>query len=255
MAMDTIDRASSEPYYVQLARILERQLKTGAFKSGDRFPGESQLSREYDLARSTVRETLRALENQGLIRMVPNRGAFVNGSEAKSWALQVTQGFLEPEAHSPGSAITTSVIRFGYEPAVDHVAKALNVAKSQDVFVLERVRQIDGKPAMHSTNWLPHDVGAALVGKPVLDGAKSLNQTLRESGFSIYSARRQVEAVAAPEDTAKLLRLKRNAPILLIRSVSRDENGRPFDYYCSYVRSDVVAISVDAEARGDSSPR
>jgi len=253
--MNAIDRTSSEPYYAQLARILEGQLKAGAFKPGDRFPGETQLSREYELARSTVRETLRALENQGLIRMVPNRGAFVNGLEANRWMLQVTQGFLEPEAHSPMRAITTTVLRSGYESPPDHVAKALNLAASQDVFVLERVRQMDGKPAMHSTNWLPHDVGVALVGTPVLEGMKSLNQTLRESGFSIYSARREVEAVAAPESTAKLLRLKRNAPILLIRSVSRDENGRPFDYYCSYVRSDVVAISVDAEARSESGAR
>lgn len=246
-----IDRTSSEPYYIQLARILEDALRRGVYKPGERFPGESQLSRDYDLARSTVRETLRALENQGLIRMVPNRGAFVSNTEAKRWALQVTQGFLEPEAHSPDSAITTSVIHSGYDLAPGHVAKALGVDKSQEVFVLERVRQIDGKPAMHSTNWLPADVGAALMGKPVLEGTASLNQTLRALGFSIYSARRQVEAVAAPEDIAKLLRLKRNAPILMIRSVSRDENGRAFDYYCSYVRSDVVAISVDAEARGD----
>ena len=247
--MDTINRNSPDPYYIQLARILEGSLKVGAYKPGERFPGESQLSREYDLARSTVRETLRVLENQGLIKMVPNRGAFVNGSEPKTWALQVTQGFLEPESHSPGSTITTTVIRSGYEPPTDHVAKALNISHAQKVFVLERIREIDGKPAMHSTNWLPHDVGEALLGKPVLEGIGSLNQTLRESGFSIFAARRQVEAIAAPEDTAKLLRLKRNAPILLIRSASRDESGRPFDYYRSYLRSDVVAISVDAEVQ------
>jgi GntR family transcriptional regulator len=247
--MEQINRNSPDPYYMQLARILEDQLKGGAYKPGERFPGESQLSREFDLSRSTVRETLRLLETRGMIRMVPNRGAFVNGSEPKSWALQVTQGFLEPEAHSPGSEITTNVIRSGYEPPSDHVAKALSTSNAEDVFVLERVRQIDGKPAMHSTNWLPHDVGRTLLGNPVLEGTGSLNQTLRASGFSVFSARRQVEAVAAPEDTAKLLRLKRSAPVLLIRSASRDENGRPFDYYCSYVRSDVVAISVDAEAR------
>jgi DNA-binding GntR family transcriptional regulator len=253
--METIDRASSEPYYAQLARILEGRLKTGSFKPGDRLPGETQLCREYELARSTVRETLRTLEQQGLIRMVPNRGAFVNGLETNRWMLQVTQGFLEPEAHSPNRVITTVVLRSGYEPGPDHVAKALSLVGRQDVFVLDRVRQIDGKPAMHSTNWLPGEVGAVLLGKPVLEGSKSLNQTLRESGFSIHSARREVAAVAAPERTAKLLQLKRNAPILLIRSVSRDENGRPFDYYCSYVRSDVVAISVDAEARSDAGGR
>lgn len=253
--MDTIDRASSEAYYLQLARILEGRLKAGDFKPGGRFPGETQLCREYDLARSTVRETLRALEQHGLIRMVPNRGAFVSGAEANRWMLQVTQGFLEPEAHSPDRAIRTTVLRADYEPASDRIAAALGLTESREVFVLERVRQMDGKPAMHSTNWLPRDVGDLILGKPVLEGRGSLNQTLRESNFSIFSARREVAAIAAPERTAKLLHLKKGAPILQIRSVSRDENGRAFDYYCSYVRSDVVAISVHAEARSDAGGR
>jgi GntR family transcriptional regulator len=101
---------------------------------------------------------------------------------------------------------------------------------------------------MHSTNWLPPDVGAILVGKPVTEGKASLNQTMREAGFLIYAARREVAAVPAGENTARLLGLKRNAPLLLIQSISRNENGRPFDYYRSYVRSDVVNIAVDAQA-------
>jgi GntR family transcriptional regulator len=61
--------------------------------------------------------------------------------------------------------------------------------------------------------------------------------------------------LGAPERPAKLLQLKRNAPVLFMRSVSRDENGRPFDYYSSYVRSDVVTISADAEARNEAGGR
>ena len=186
--------------------------ENGGVQVGRSFPGRKPAQpRVRPLARSTVRETLRALENQGLIRMVPNRGAFVNGFEAKSWALQVTQGFLEPSAlarrrdHDRRGPLRVRA------PA-DHVAKALNVAKSQDVFVLERVRQIDGKPAMHLMNWLPHDVGAALLGKPVLEGAGSRQRQFARVGILIYSARRQAEAVAAPEDVAKLLRLKMERP-------------------------------------------
>ena len=249
--MHSIDRASSEPYYVQLARILETGIKDGMYKPGDRFPGETELCRQYDLARSTVRETLRALEQQRLIRMVPRRGAFVNGQEANQWRLQVTQGFLETEAHSPDSSIETSVLKAEFELLPTHVAKALAIDKDQNGFVLERVRSINGKPAMHSTNWLPTDVGALLIGRPVLQGRESLNQTLRAVGFSIYAARREVAAVAAPEATAKLLGLKKNAPVLLIQSASRDETGRPFDYYRSFVRSDVVTVAVDAEASND----
>jgi GntR family transcriptional regulator len=110
------------------------------------------------------------------------------------------------------------------------------------------MRPVDTKPAIHSTNYLPPDVAAALLRKPVLKGQVSLNQTLREAGFGIYSARREVAAVPAPAGTAKTLQIDRGSPVLLIQSISRDERGRAFDFYQSYVRTDVVVISVDAQA-------
>ena len=179
--MNVIERTSAEPYYAQLARILEAQIKEGGFRPGDRLPGETELCRTYELARSTVRETLRALEQQRLIRMVPRRGAFVNDVEANRWMLQVTQGFLETEAHAPDRTIVTQVLKAAFEPLPVEVTTALNMDKGERGFVLERVRTMDGKPAMHSTNWLPADVGAVLLGKPVLQGQESLKLYPSES--------------------------------------------------------------------------
>ncbi|MCD4663337.1 GntR family transcriptional regulator [Agrobacterium sp.] len=246
--MQNIDRTSAEPYYLQLARIIEGQIKTGKYQVGDRVPGETELCRSFDLARSTVRETLRALEQQRLVKIVPRRGAFVSDPAENQWKLQVTQGFLETGGHSPDRSIETSVLRAGFEPLPDFAAEGLGVPKGENGFAIERIRHIDGKAAMHSINYMPADVGALLLGKPVLEGNASLNQTLAQAGFSIFAARREVAAVGAPADTAKLLGLARGAPVLFVQSTSRSELGRVFDFYRSFVRSDVVTISVDAEA-------
>ncbi|MBD8554440.1 GntR family transcriptional regulator [Rhizobium sp. CFBP 8762] len=251
--MQNIDRTSAEPYYLQLARIIEGHIRTGTYKIGDRVPGETELCRSFDLARSTVRETLRVLEHQRLIRIVPRRGAFVSDPTDNQWKLQVTQGFLETGAHSPDRFIETSVVRSGFEVLPDVAAEALKISKGESGFVIERIRHIDGKAAMHSINYLPSDVGSTLVGKPVLEGTASLNQTLNEGGFSIYAARREVAAIGAPADTAKMLGLSKGAPVLFVQSTSRSEAGRVFDFYQSFVRSDVVTISVDAEASADAS--
>jgi GntR family transcriptional regulator len=246
--MDQIDRNSAEPYYLQLARILANEIRSGKYPSGARVPGETALCRTYDLSRSTVRETLRALEQDRLIRMVPRRGAFVGGNPVDRWTLQVTQGFLETGSHLAGRSVETSVIRAEFARLTTLAASALDVPEGTEGFILERMRRVDTKPAIYSTNYLPPDVAAALLDKPVLKGEASLNQTLREAGFGVYSARREVAAVAAPPETAKTLQVARGSPVLLIQSISRDERGRPFDFYQSYVRTDVVVISVDAQA-------
>jgi GntR family transcriptional regulator len=211
-------------------------------------PAETELCRTYDLARSTVRETFRILDQQRLIRLVPRRGAFVNDTTDNRWMLQVTQGFLETQAHSPNAMIETTVIRADVEVLPPPAAVALELPEGASGVVLERVRQVNGVPAMHSTNWLPAHVGAVLVGRPVLEGRISLNATLRSAGLQIFSARREV---TAPADTARRPELTKSATVLRIRSLSRDAAGRPFDYYEFYVRSDVVTISVDAEAPGE----
>ncbi|SHG24253.1 GntR family transcriptional regulator [Kaistia soli DSM 19436] len=246
--MRVIDRASAEPYYQQLARILAEEIKSGTYPKGSRLPGETDLCRSYDLSRSTVRETLRTLEQQRLIRMVPRRGAFVSGSPVKGWTLQVTEGFLETSSHAADRVVETEVLRAAFVALPEEAAAALELPEGQRGFVLERLRRVDGKPAVHSLNYLTEDAGAALLGKPVLAGQASLNETLREAGFAIYSARRDVAAVPAPPESARLLEVSRGSPLLLIQSASRGEGDRPFDFYRSYVRSDVIIISVNAEA-------
>lgn len=248
--MDHIDRSSIEPYYLQLARILERQIRDGVLAVGARLPGESELCRRHDLARSTVRETFRTLEQQRLIRVIPRRGAFVNDASDSRWTLQVAHGFLE--AHTPDARIDTQVIRASAEPLPPRAAAALGLPEASPGLTLERLRRVNGVPAVHSTNWLPAEIGAALQGQPVLSGHASLNATLRAAGHHIFAARREVAAIPAPPDSAQRLQVARNAPLLEIRSVSRDKAGRAFDYYESRLRSDVVTVAVDAEAQGDS---
>lgn len=249
--MQKIDRDSTEAYYVQLSTIIEEMIRTGQLRAGERIPSESELCRNYDLARSTVRETFRILEQKRLIRLVPRRGAFVSDHSDNRWTLQVTQGFLETGAHSPGTAIKTRVLKYGEAPLPDNAAVALELNPGTVGFELRRLRFIDGLPAVHSINWLPLNVGQALLGEPVLEGEGSLNATLRQAGYHIFRARREVAAVIAPPDVGKYLQVSKSYPVLLIRSSSRDNSGKPFDYYESHARNDVVTISVDAEAMAD----
>ncbi len=244
--MKKIDRTSPEPYYMQLTRILEEEINSGVYKTGDRFPGETKLCRLYDLSRSTVRQTLRTLAQDRKIHMVPRRGAFVSDLSDSHWNLQVPQGFLEPEAHSPEHSIDTTVLRATFEPLSHFATSALSLNSGETGFVIERIRAIDGIAAIYSINYMPMDVGNALIGKPVLQGLESLNETLRNAGFTIHSARREVSAINASAEVSKNLKLPSGSPVALIQSVSRNENQRAFDFYQSYVRTDVVTIAIDA---------
>lgn len=247
-ALKLIDRTSPEPFYLQLARLVEDAIGQGEFSPGGKLPGETELCRRYDLARSTVREALRALEDRRRIRIVPRRGAFVEDPEKSGWVLQVAEGFFEGEVDHHQRKVETRVLEarlceFPAEPA-----KALGLGRDEKGFLLRRLRRLDGQLALYSENYLIPELANIVLESEAVEPHGSLNRVLQRAGYRVFAARRTVEAVPAPAAIAKLLKVASGSPLLLVTSVSWREDEKPFDFYKSWVRTDVVKISVEASA-------
>ena len=60
-----------------LADSIREAVLRGHLRQGVRLQ-EARLSKEYDVSRGTVREALRSLEMEGLVRIIPHRGAVVD---------------------------------------------------------------------------------------------------------------------------------------------------------------------------------
>ena len=58
----------------QVELQLREAIFSGAFGRGDKLPSETELSEQFAVSRTTVREALRALASEGLIRKVPGAG-------------------------------------------------------------------------------------------------------------------------------------------------------------------------------------
>ncbi|HZC30671.1 MAG TPA: FCD domain-containing protein, partial [Gaiellaceae bacterium] len=71
--IDPIDRRKT---YELVAERLVALIRDRSFQSGDQLPTERELTASFQVGRSSVREALRMLESQGVIRSV-NGGAFV----------------------------------------------------------------------------------------------------------------------------------------------------------------------------------
>lgn len=65
---------------VEIARHLRDAIIRGELTAGEKV-NESKITRELSLSRSPVREALRILEAQGLVTLVPHRGAHVRAVE------------------------------------------------------------------------------------------------------------------------------------------------------------------------------
>ena len=251
--MTTIDRASSEPYYLQLGRLLTQRIDTGQYSEGERLPSELDLCRRYELSRSTVRETLRHLENIGRIKLVQRRGAFVCRDEHPGWMLQFAGGFSESEAAHANREIDTKVLNVLSQELSDEVCEALRLPMKSAGLMLERLRWVDGRLALYARNYLLSEIAPLIGDGSKLNGRESLNRTLRRAGWTEGGARRSLTATAATQKLATHLKVAPGFPLLLVRSLSWNAEGRAYDYYTSWLNSEVVDISIEVQVAGQPS--
>lgn len=97
MSLD-IDKLQLTPAYRVLSADLRRRIVDGSLRQGDALPTEAELAERFGVHRSTVREGLRQLEQEGLVRRdgkkllvsMPRQRDLANAAERALRLRQVT---------------------------------------------------------------------------------------------------------------------------------------------------------------------
>src|SRR5579863_3492225 len=80
--------STSETLYSRVAAAIEKMIRSGALRPGDRIPSVRQACRQHNVSLTTVVQAYLNLENQGLIEARPKSGFFVRP--------QLSAGVSEP---------------------------------------------------------------------------------------------------------------------------------------------------------------
>lgn len=78
--LSTIAILKSQPLTQVVRREIERMIMSGEVAAGARL-SENALAARFSVSRAPIREACRALAERGFLRLVPNRGVFVNSLE------------------------------------------------------------------------------------------------------------------------------------------------------------------------------
>ncbi len=74
------------PLYSQVATLLRHRISSAIWKKGEQLPVIEALMQEFSVARTTVRQALALLEDEGLIQRSRGKGTFVtNTPDQPSW--------------------------------------------------------------------------------------------------------------------------------------------------------------------------
>ena len=72
-----VDPNSPVYVYVQVANLIEADIRSGKLPVGARLPGEQDLAVQYGIAKGTAARVARELRDRGLAITVANKGTFI----------------------------------------------------------------------------------------------------------------------------------------------------------------------------------
>ena len=209
----SLDRQSLTPLYLQLKDLLASQIMDGRFQSGDALPSERHLCEEFNLSRTTVREALRELSKQGLIRTVPGRGAFVappHPELAIKVSLAGFTGDVRRQGLTPSSRLLGTSLVASPSPAI---LEAMRLQAGDKVVRVERLRLVNDTPLALHTVYLNHRLCPQILQHNLAQ--ESVFQLLRsECGLKLARAEEQVYAALADQQEIELLDLAYPAAVL-----------------------------------------
>lgn len=231
-----IDRSIPLPYHYQIREIIRAEIAANRWQRGDQLPSENQLCEMFQVSRTTVREALDTLVTEGLLTREKGLGTFVADPKfLETWSGS-SIGFSDSITQQ-GYLIDTEVLELKVTTATQHVARELQIAPSEKVFVLKRLRYIMKQPILVVTSWMPVKLFPGLDAVDFTQ--KSLYQSFRaDYDTPVLHVKRSIEAIAADEAIAKLLGLKPGFPIMFIENTAYTHNSLPIEYYNAWRRGD-----------------
>jgi GntR family transcriptional regulator len=233
------------PRYISLtsatANTLIEAIQEGKFPIGSQLPPEMELMQILDVSRTTLREALRLLEEQGLIVRRRGLGTYVSKrmmvndiSNNFGITQMITQAGLRPG---------TLMIDIRMEDASPNVAKPLELEEGAPVIVMERVRTADGVPVVWSFDMVPAEIFGSKI--PALEEFKEQSlytYMLENHNLRITHGNANIQPTIADKEHAAKLSISRHTPLLLFVQTDYDIRNRPLIHAIEYHLADKISF-------------
>ncbi|MBO0834406.1 MAG: GntR family transcriptional regulator [Actinobacteria bacterium] len=205
-------------------RKLSYSLRRRQFPPGSRLPGERELAVHVGVSRSTLRQALAQLAEEGLLDRSAQRGWFVH-RQVVGEPPATLQSFSEM-ARARGLVPGARVLSHRVRPATFDEARRLGIAPAAKVVELRRLRTMDAVPACVDTSVVILARVPEIADIDMTD--RSLYETIEEhSDVRIARSAYTIRADACDETTAALLEIDPGSPILVGDEVAFDRKDTP----------------------------
>jgi GntR family transcriptional regulator len=233
-----LDETDVVPLYHQLKERL--RAVAGRMEPDTLMPSEKELMAYAGVSRATVRKAIADLVQEGVLYARQGRGTFTAPLRILT-DLERPAGFTATMRRL-GRTPATRVISVEKVPATAALAEQLQIGPGDEVIVFERLRLVDGEPAMLERTHVAASVAPGLAEK---DLSCSFYELLAaDYGLRPACGIELIVALNADWHLAKLLDVPIGSALLATARTSETDRGVPLEYTLRHARGDLCSFRV-----------
>jgi len=210
------------PRYEQIVQWLREQVVDG--QPGDLLPSEAELAERFNVSRMTARHAVQILANERLVHRKRGSGTFI--ADQPLFRPAGPQLNFSTDMKRRGKRPSSKLLNAQLREATSEESRDLRIADESHVVVLKRLRLADDIPLAVETTALPPKC-AVVLGEDLEGG--SLHTALRKHGMLPTYVVSTISAETASEETAQLLQIESEEPVLVERRIILDQNDVPLE--------------------------
>lgn len=227
--------------YKQVKDCLEKEIRNRHWKQGEPIPTEPELMEKYQVSRTTIRQAVSLLEQEGLLERHQGRGTFVCQKKMVE-NLSKFRGFAEGVARK-GRVPGSKVLDWGMKDTLFYEKGKLNLGQDDKLLLVERIRFMDEVPiAVERTCWT-EDIGRIFLQYDLNE--INFYEILEKHGIYLKNSHETIGAVNASIHEAEMLGVEYGMALLEMNRTTTDVNGRVIEYNRTRYRSDYYSYEIE----------
>lgn len=241
-----IDTASPLPLYYQLRENIREKIMNGEWEYGSEIPSETQLCKELNLSRATVKQAFDGLVTDGLIVRKRGKGTYVNYKKISYNMMEEPNFYVQMEEE--GASQYAIILEKEYIPADQKISEMLDVPVGSRLCYFKRIRQVDGIPMLIQTVYLPAEYEKGLFQQDLQ--RISFHKYIEEANhFLLDKFHMDIEAIILNEEHCGYLGIETPVAGFLFNTVYRT-GEKKIIYNERVFRGDMINLSLNFDYEG-----
>ena len=243
-----IDRNQQKPLHSQLTEVMRDRIRTGFYPVESKLPSEREICEEFNVSRTTVRETIRQLTKEDLVNVQAGRGAFVKKPNRNISVNVSLNGFstdLKKSGKIPSSRLLS--LEVDTQPEDDFV-QAMKLEPGDELVKIERLRLVNNVPLAIHLVLVNHRFCPKILEYNLAQ--ISLFRILREVyHLKVDRATQKVYASLSNERERELLALPNPSAVLHEYRTTYLDTGEIIEYSAATYCGDFYHLLINLEAK------